>query len=65
MGAQWLDDYVSETEDTDLSLEDFLPEETFSIDGTESKPERRLKSRRAVEYYFDRKQLRDDLTFFS
>ena len=62
MGTKYIEDYVSErTADILTSDENLVTEPTSHERGAESK----RSFRKALEYYFDRKRLRKDLTFFS
>ncbi len=63
MSIAYFDDYLSEIETDDQILAD--PADTEKLDELEREANMAAKRRKAIEYYQERKRLRNDLEYFS
>lgn len=64
MSITYFDDYLSEIENNDLFQTD-LAAETERLEEQERETDKAARRRKAIEYYQERKRLRNDLEYFS
>ncbi len=65
MGSAYHDDYLFEIENDDLTPMDQVLAEAEKLDELEHTTGMAARRRKAIEYYQERKRLRNELEFFS